>query len=253
MPIFIKTSSDIRKMRLVGKCVANVLAMIECYVQPGISTAELDRICSDYIINKQSAVSATLGYRGFPGSICTSVNEVVCHGIPSSKTILNEGDIVNIDVAIIKYGFYADTSKMFFVGTVSPLAQRLCKVTQDSLYLAISMVKPGMRLRLLGKAIQEFVEKQEFSIVKEYCGHGIGRNFHEEPHVFHHDTDDNGVRLTPGMVLTIEPMVNIGNSHTYTLSDGWTVKTKDHSLSAQYEHTIVITNTGCEIITARSE
>ncbi|UVK78982.1 MAG: methionine aminopeptidase [Sodalis sp. Ffu] len=253
MVIPIKTSDDIAKMRVAGMLAAEVLEIIESHVQPGVSTGELDRICHRYITKKQQAVSASLGYHGFPKSVCISVNEVVCHGIPSDEKKLKEGDIINIDVTVIKNGFYGDTSKMFIVGKSSILGERLCRVTKESLYLAIRMVRPGIRLRTLGKAIQEFVEARNFSVVREYCGHGIGVGFHEEPQVLHYDADDGCVVLQPGMALTIEPMVNAGDYRIRAMKDGWTVKTKDRSLSAQYEHTIVVTQDGCEIMTLRSD
>ncbi|MGL9769167.1 MAG: type I methionyl aminopeptidase [Sodalis sp. (in: enterobacteria)] len=253
MAIPIKKADDIAKMRVAGQLAAEVLAIIEFYIKPGISTGELDRLCHQYITEKQHAVSASLGYHGFPKSVCISVNEVVCHGIPSDEKKLKEGDILNIDVTVIKNGFHGDTSKMFIVGKPSILGERLCRVAKQSLYLAIRMVRPGIRLRTLGKAIQKFVEEERFSVVREYCGHGIGEGFHEEPQVLHYDGDDGGVLLQPGMAFTIEPMVNAGDYHIRTMKDGWTVKTKDHSLSAQYEHTVVVTEDGCEIMTLRSD
>ncbi|QBH95641.1 type I methionyl aminopeptidase [Limnobaculum zhutongyuii] len=253
MAISIKTPEDIAKMRVAGRLAAEVLEMIEQYVKPGVTTGELDRICHDYITNTQQAVSACLGYHGFPKSVCISVNEVVCHGIPSDDKKLKDGDIVNIDVTVIKDGFHGDTSKMYFVGKQTILGERLCRVTQESLYLALKMIKPGIRLRTLGKAIQQYVEKQGFSVVREYCGHGIGEGFHEEPQVLHYDADDGGVVLQKGMTFTVEPMVNAGDFRIRTMNDGWTVKTKDRSLSAQYEHMIAVTDTGCEILTLRKD
>ena len=253
MAISIKTPEEIEKMRVAGRLAAEVLEMIEPFVKPGVSTGELDRICNDYIVNEQHAVSACLGYHGFPKSVCISINEVVCHGIPDDEKLLKDGDIVNIDVTVIKDEYHGDTSKMFIVGKPTILGERLCKVTQDSLYLALKMVKPGIRLRTIGAAIQKFVEAEGFSVVREYCGHGIGRVFHEEPQVLHYDADDGGVVLQYGMTFTIEPMVNAGVWQTNTMKDGWTVKTKDRSLSAQYEHTIVVTDNGCEIMTLRKD
>ena len=253
MAISIKTPEDIEKMRVAGRLAAEVLEMIAEHVKPGISTGELDRICDNYITQHQHAVSACLGYHGYPKSVCISINEVVCHGIPSDDRLLKDGDIVNIDVTVIKDDFHGDTSKMFIVGTPTILGERLCRVTQESLYLALKMVKPGIRLRNLGREIQKFVEAQDFSVVREYCGHGIGRGFHEEPQVLHYDADDGGVVLQPGMTFTIEPMVNAGDYRIRSMKDGWTVKTKDRSLSAQYEHTIVVTDNGCEILTLRKE
>lgn len=253
MAISIKTPEEIEKMRVAGRLAADVLEMIEPFVKPGVSTGELDRICNDYIVNEQQAVSACLGYHGFPKSVCISINEVVCHGIPDDGKLLKDGDIVNIDVTVIKDEYHGDTSKMFIVGKPTILGERLCHVTQESLYLALRMVKPGIRLRTLGAAIQKYVEAQGFSVVREYCGHGIGRGFHEEPQVLHYDADDGGVVLQAGMTFTIEPMVNAGDYRIRTMKDGWTVKTKDRSLSAQYEHTIVVTETGCEILTLRKD
>ncbi len=253
MAISIKTPEDIQKMRVAGRLAAEVLEIIEPHVKPGVTTGELDRICHDHITNHQQAISACLGYHGFPKSVCISVNEVICHGIPSDEKVLKDGDIVNIDVTVIKDGFHGDTSKMFIVGKPTILGERLCRVTQESLYLAIKMVKPGIRLRTLGKEIQKFVEAENFSVVREYCGHGIGEGFHEEPQVLHYDADDGGVVLQTGMAFTIEPMVNAGDYRIRTMKDGWTVKTKDRSLSAQYEHTIVVTDNGCEIMTLRKD
>ncbi len=253
MGISIKTPEDIAKMRVVGRLAAEVLEMIESHVKPGVTTGELDRICHHYITHHQQAISACLGYHGFPKSVCISVNEVICHGIPSDDKSLKEGDIVNIDVTVIKNGFHGDTSRMFMVGKPTILGERLCRITQDSLYLAIKMVKPGIRLNSLGKAIQKFVEAAGFSVVREYCGHGIGENFHEAPQVLHYDADDNGIVLQAGMAFTIEPMVNAGDFRVRTMKDGWTVKTRDRSLSAQYEHTVIVTHNGCEIMTLRSD
>ncbi|MEM6051266.1 type I methionyl aminopeptidase [Erwinia sp. P7711] len=253
MAITIKTPEEIEKMRVAGRLAAEVLEMIEEHVKPGISTGELDRICHDYIVNTQKAVSASLGYHGFPKSVCISINEVVCHGIPSDERILKEGDIVNIDVTVIKDEYHGDTSKMFIAGKPTILGERLCRITQESLYLALRMVKPGIRLRTIGREIQKFVEAQDFSVVREYCGHGIGKGFHEEPQVLHYDADDGGVVLQAGMAFTIEPMVNAGDYRIRSMKDGWTVKTKDRSLSAQYEHTIVVTENGCEIMTLRKD
>ncbi|WLS78200.1 type I methionyl aminopeptidase [Erwinia pyri] len=253
MAITIKTPEEIEKMRVAGRLAAEVLEMIEEHVKPGISTGELDRICNDYIVNTQKAVSASLGYHGFPKSVCISINEVVCHGIPSDERILKDGDIVNIDVTVIKDEYHGDTSKMFIAGKPTILGERLCRITQESLYLALRMVKPGIRLRTIGREIQKFVEAQDFSVVREYCGHGIGKGFHEEPQVLHYDADDGGVVLQAGMAFTIEPMVNAGDYRIRSMKDGWTVKTKDRSLSAQYEHTIVVTENGCEIMTLRKD
>lgn len=253
MNIFIKTKKEIEKMRVAGKIAAKVLEMINSYIQPGISTNELNTICHHYITHIQHAISAPLGYHGFPKSICTSINDVVCHGIPNNLDKLKEGDIINIDVTVIKDGIYADTSKMFIVGQPTKLGSKLCQIAQNSLYSVIKIIKPGMRLKKIGQFIQKFVEQKNFSIVKEYCGHGIGKYFHEAPHVLHYNADDKGVILQPGMTLTIEPMINAGSRYIYTMNDGWTVKTRDKNLSAQYEHTILITKNGCEILTLRSD
>ncbi|MFP3029260.1 MAG: type I methionyl aminopeptidase [Arsenophonus sp.] len=253
MAISIKTEKDTKKMRIAGHLAAEVLEIIEPYIKPGVSTADLDRICYSHIVEKQKAIPACLNYHGFPKSICTSVNDVICHGIPSDEKILKEGDIINIDVTVIKNGFHGDTSKMFFIGKPSIQGELLCKVTQQSLYLALKMVKPGIRLRTIGQAIQQFVEQHDFSVVREYCGHGIGQVFHEEPQVLHYDADDGGVTLQKGMTFTIEPMVNTGDHGIRTMKDGWTVKTKDQGWSAQYEHTLAVTDNGCEILTLRKE
>lgn len=256
MAISIKTPEEIEKMRIAGRLAASVLEMIEPHVKPGITTGELDRICHDYIVSQQ-AIPAALNYQGsgthpFPKSVCTSVNHVVCHGIPGDKKLKN-GDIVNVDVAVIKDGFYGDTSKTFFVGTPSILGKRLTEVTQACLYLGIKMVKPGAHLGDIGAAIQKHAEAHRFSVVREYCGHGIGRNFHEDPQVLHYGKPGTGVLLKPGMTFTIEPMINAGKREVKLLPDEWTVVTKDHSLSAQWEHTILVTESGYEVLTLRKE
>jgi len=253
MAISIKTPEEIEKMRVAGRLAAEVLELIAPHVVPGVTTGELDRLCHQHITEKQQAISACLGYHGFPKSVCISVNEVVCHGIPSDDRVLKDGDIVNVDVTVIKDEYHGDTSKMFIVGKPTIQGERLCRVTQESLYIALRLVKPGIRLRELGRAIQKYVEAQDFSVVREYCGHGIGKGFHEEPQVLHYDADDSGVVLQAGMTFTVEPMVNAGDYRIRTMKDGWTVKTKDRSLSAQYEHTIVVTENGCEILTLRAD
>ena len=235
-------------MRLAGRLAGEVLRMIASHVRPGITTGELDRICHDYIVNEQQAVPAPLNYRGFPKSICTSVNHVVCHGIPSAKT-LKKGDMVNIDITVIKDGFHGDTSKIFFVGEPGVASKRLARISHECLLIGIDMVKPGARLGDIGHAIQSHAEANNCSIVREYCGHGIGREFHEDPQVLHYGKPGTGMTLEPGMTFTIEPMVNAGKRHTKLLPDGWTVVTKDHSLSAQWEHTLLVTNTGHEVLT----
>ncbi|MCU7815176.1 MAG: type I methionyl aminopeptidase [Candidatus Thiodiazotropha sp. (ex Rostrolucina anterorostrata)] len=252
MGVTIKTAAEIEKMRVAGTLAAQVLEMIAPHVQPDITTQELDRICHDYIINVQNAIPAPLNYRGFPKSICTSVNQVVCHGIPSEKK-LKKGDIVNLDITVIKDSYHGDTSKMFSVGEPSILAKRLIDVTQQALWIGVKQVKPGCHIGDIGHAIQSFVEKHNYSVVREYCGHGIGREFHEDPQILHYGHPDTGIELLPGMCFTIEPMVNAGKQQVKLKPDGWTVVTKDRSLSAQFEHTLLVTETGYEILTLRSE
>ena len=237
-------------MRVAGQMAAQVLEMIAPYVVPGVTTDELNTRCHQYITEEQQAIPAPLNYRGFPKSICTSVNHVICHGIPSGKK-LKKGDIINIDVTVIKDGYHGDTSKMFLVGDVPPFAKRLVDVTQECLYLALDMVKPGVRLGDIGAAIQHYAEKNRYSVVREYCGHGIGKVFHEDPQVLHYGTPGTGVELKAGMTFTIEPMINAGKRHTRLLADNWTVITKDRKLSAQWEHTLGVTDNGCEIFTLR--
>lgn len=248
MPVSIKNPDEIEKMRIAGRLGGEVLRMIRPHVKPGISTNELDRICHDYIVNEQQAIPAPLDYRGFPKSICTSINHVVCHGIPGDK-IIKKGDAINIDVTVIKDGFHGDTSKMFFVGTPTVAAERLARISHECMKLGIEMVKPGVQLGDIGNAIQQHAESQHCSIVREYCGHGIGREFHEDPQVLHYGKPGTGMKLEAGMTFTIEPMVNAGKRHTKLLPDGWTVVTKDHSLSAQWEHTILVTDSGHEVLT----
>ena len=235
-------------MRVAGRLAGEVLKMIRPHVQPGITTNELDRICHDYIVDVQHAIPAPLNYRGFPKSICTSVNHVVCHGIPSDK-VLKRGDAVNIDITVIKDGFHGDTSKMFFVGEPSVAAERLARISHECMCLGIELVRPGATLGDIGHAIQQHAEAHNCSIVREYCGHGIGREFHEDPQVLHYGTPGTGMQLQAGMTFTIEPMVNAGKRQTRLLRDGWTVVTKDHSLSAQWEHTILVTQDGHEVLT----
>lgn len=239
-------------MRTAGRLAAEVLEMIGPYVQPGVTTDELNDICHNYIVNEQKAVPAPLNYRGFPKSICTSINHVVCHGIPGPKK-LKDGDIVNIDITVIKDGFHGDTSKMFHVGTPTIRAKRLVDVTYECLALGIRMVKPGVRLGDIGHAIQKHAEAASYSVVREYCGHGIGREFHEDPQVLHYGSKGTGMALAEGMTFTIEPMVNAGARHVKLLSDQWTVVTKDRELSAQWEHTILVTADGYEVLTRRSD
>jgi methionyl aminopeptidase len=248
MAVTIKTPEEIGKMRIAGRLAGEVLQMVRPHVQAGITTNELDRICHDYIVNEQRATPAPLNYRGFPKSICTSVNHVVCHGIPGDK-VLKKGDAVNIDITVIKDGFHGDTSKMFFVGEPPVAAARLARISHECLKIGIDMVKPGVHLGDIGHAIQQHAESCHCSIVREYCGHGIGREFHEDPQVLHYGTPGTGMPLEPGMTFTIEPMVNAGKRYTKLLKDGWTVVTKDHSLSAQWEHTLLVTDTGHEVLT----
>lgn len=252
MPVTIKTPQDILHMRVAGKLAGEVLEMITPYVKPGITTDELNQICHDYIVNVQQAIPAPLNYRGFPKSICTSVNHQVCHGIPGPR-VLKDNDIINIDITVIKDGFHGDTSKMFILDKAPILAKRLCQVARECLFIGIDLVKPGTRLGDIGAAIQQHAEKQRFSVVREYCGHGIGRIFHEDPQVLHYGKAGTGMVLEPGMTFTIEPMINAGKAGVKLLSDEWTVVTKDHSLSAQWEHTILVTDTGHEILTLRKE
>ncbi|HKI74289.1 MAG TPA: type I methionyl aminopeptidase [Pseudomonadales bacterium] len=253
MPIEIKDAEAIEKMRVAGRLAAEQLEMIEAHIKPGVTTGDLDRICHDYTVNCQHATPAPLGYRGFPKSVCTSVNHVVCHGIPSDEKVLKDGDIVNIDVTPIYDGYHGDSSKTFFVGKASVLAERLVKITQECMYRGIQVVKPGAHLGDIGHAIQVYAEKNRFSVVREYCGHGIGKIFHDEPQVLHYGKAGTGPELKPGMTFTIEPMINAGKAAVKLLPDQWTVVTKDHKLSAQWEHTILVTESGYEILTYRSD
>lgn len=248
MTVTIKTDQEIEKMRIAGKLASEVLDMIEEHVKVGVTTDELDRICHDYIVNEQKAIPAPLNYRGFPKSICTSVNHVICHGIPGEKK-LKKGDIINIDVTVIKDEYHGDNSRMYYVGKPSILAKRLCEVTLESMMTGIRMVKPGVQLGDIGHEIQKHAESHNFSVVREYCGHGIGKVFHEEPQVLHYGKPGTGMTLQEGMTFTIEPMINAGKRETRLLADDWTVVTRDHSLSAQWEHTILVTKDGYEILT----
>lgn len=246
--INIKSPDEIEKMRVAGQLAASVLDMIEEHVQVGVTTEELNSICHDFIVNELDAVPAPLNYRGFPKSICTSINNVVCHGIPEERA-LKKGDIINIDVTVIKDEYHGDTSRMFFAGEPSIQAARLSRVCYESMMIGIDRVKPGTTLGDLGHAIQKHAESHGYSIVRNYCGHGIGRNFHEEPQVLHYGKLGEGLELMPGMTFTVEPMVNAGKKETRTKSDKWTVVTSDGSLSAQWEHTILVTDSGYEILT----
>jgi len=235
-------------MRIAGRLAAEVLDMIGEHVKPGVTTEELDRLCNRHIVDVQKSIPANVNYRGFPKTICASVNHVVCHGIPNDKA-LKAGDIVNIDVTVIRDGFHGDTSRMYFVGKPTLPAQRLTETCWEAMWRGIEQVKPGARLGDIGHAIQTFVEERNFSVVREYCGHGIGRVYHEDPQVLHYGEPGTGDELKAGMTFTIEPMVNAGKRHVRLLGDGWTVVTKDHSLSAQWEHTILVTPTGVEVLT----
>ena len=253
MSITIKTAVQIEKMRIAGRLAAKVLEMIESHVKIGVSTEYLDQLCHNFIVNDLNAIPAPLNYNGFPKSICTSINNVVCHGIPGEKK-LKKGDIINIDITIIKDGFHGDTSKMFIVGKPSVKASRICEIAHKCLEIGIMQVKPGVRLGEIGKAIGLYASSKNCSVVKDYCGHGIGQGFHEMPQVLHYD--DGRIKkspiLEPGMTFTIEPMINLGGYEVITSSlDGWTVKTKDRSLSAQWEHTILVTENGYEVLTLR--
>lgn len=250
--MLVKTPEEIQKMRVAGNLAALVLQMIEPYVIAGISTRELEQICRKYIVEDLDAIPSTLNHYGFPACICTSINHVVCHGIPSDK-IIKVGDILNIDVTVQKDGYIGDTSKMFLIGDVKPFAKKLVKVTQECLYKAIAIVRPGIRLGDIGSIIQEHAEKNRYSVVQEFGGHGIGKTMWEEPHVMHFGKPNTGLQLQAGMTFTIEPMINLGSKEVKTLGDGWTVVTKDHKLSAQWEHTILVTNSGYEVLTLRPD
>ena len=252
MSIQIKTADEIKKMRTAGKLAAEVLEMIEPHVVAGVTTNHLDQLCHDFIVNEQNAIPAPLNYRGFPKSICTSINQQICHGIPSEKKLKN-GDIVNIDITVIKDDYHGDTSKMFCVGKVALHAKRLVEITRESLFLGIEQVKPGATLGDIGRAIQKHAESNRYSVVREFCGHGIGKDFHEDPHVMHFGKPGEGAVIKPGMIFTIEPMLNIGKRHMKVLKDRWTAVTKDRSLSAQWEHTILVTGSGYDILTLRQE
>jgi methionyl aminopeptidase len=252
MSIIIKTESEIEKMRIAGKLAAEVLEMIAPYVVPGVTTEHLNQLCHNYIVDVQKAIPAPLNYHGFPKSICTSINQTVCHGIPNEKK-LKSGDIINIDITVIKDDYHGDTSKMFCVGEVNQPAKRLIKVTRESMFLGIEQVRPGATLGDIGNAIQKYAESNRYSVVREFCGHGIGKSFHEEPQVLHYGKAGEGLSLEAGMILTIEPMLNLGKRHVKVLADGWTAVTKDRSLSAQFEHTVLVTSDGYEILTLRQE
>ena len=252
MPITIKTEAEIHKMRIAGRLAADVLEMIAPHVVPGITTGELDRICHDYIVHTQKAIPAPLNYRGFPRSICTSVNHQVCHGIPGDR-VLKRGDILNIDITVIKDEYHGDNSRMFYIGEPSIAARRLSEVTYECLVRGIRLVRPGIHLGDIGHVIQTFAESQHYSVVREYCGHGIGRAFHEDPQVLHYGHPGTGVKLEAGMIFTIEPMINQRGAGVKLLPDNWTVVTRDHGLSAQWEHTVLVTPSGYEVLTLRHD
>ena len=253
MNISIKNFEDIEKMRIAGKLAAEVLEMITPFVKPGVSTGELDKLCYDHIVNVQNAIPANVGYKGYEKTICSSINQVICHGIPNNEKFLKDGDILNIDVTVIKDGWHGDTSKMFLVGKCAPHNQRLVQITQECLYKGIEAVKPGAYLVDIGNAIQKHAEKNYYSVVEDYCGHGIGKIYHEEPQILHCGKSGTGIQLKEGMCFTIEPMINQGTKYCKTLNDGWTVETKDGRNSAQWEHTIAVTKTGSEILTKRND
>ena len=248
MTITIKSQPEQEKMRVAGRLAASVLDMIEEFVQPGVTTEELDQRCNDFIINQLQSIPANVNYRGFPKTICTSINNVVCHGIPNDKR-LKAGDIVNIDVTVIRDGFHGDTSRMYFVGAPTVLARRLVDTCHEAMWKGIRAVKPGAHLGDIGHAIQTYSESNGFSVVREYCGHGIGRIYHEDPQVLHYGRPGTGIELVPGMTFTVEPMINAGRRDVRLLDDGWTVVTKDRSLSAQWEHTLLVTESGFEVLT----
>ena len=249
----IKNQEEINSMRIAGKLAAEVLEMITPFVVPGMSTGELDQRCYDFIVNEQNAIPANVGYKGYEKTVCASVNQVICHGIPNENKILKNDDIVNIDVTVLKDGWHGDTSKMFTVGKAKPHNERLVKITQECLYRAIEAVKPGATLGDIGHAIQIHAEKNHYSVVEEYCGHGIGKIYHDEPQILHYGKPGTGLEIKEGMCFTIEPMINLGTKHTKTLPDGWTVETRDGRNSAQWEHTLAVTKEGCEVLTKRVE
>ena len=248
MAVTIKSAEEIEKMRVAGRLASRVLDMIGSEVKAGVTTDRLNTLCHEYIVNDLDSIPAPLNYRGFPKSICTSINHVVCHGIPSDKKLKN-GDIINIDITVIKDGFHGDTSRMYCVGKPSIRARRICDIACQCMFKGIELVKPGVQLGDIGHIIQRHAESNGFSVVREYCGHGIGRRFHEEPQVLHYGTPGTGMEIRSGMIFTIEPMINAGKKETRLLKDKWTVETRDRSLSAQWEHTILVTDSGYEILT----
>ena len=249
----LKNIEELNGMREAGKLAAEVLEMIGDYIKPGVSTGELDKICNDYIVEVQKAIPANVGYRGFEKTLCTSINQVICHGIPDFNRILKNGDIMNIDVTVIKDGWHGDTSKMYLVGKCKPHNERLVKVTQECLYKAIEVVKPGAYLGDIGHVIQKHAESNYYSVVEDYCGHGIGDVYHEDPQILHYGKPGRGIQIQEGMCFTIEPMINQGSKYCKTLKDGWTVETKDGRNSAQWEHTIAVSKSGAEVLTKRND
>lgn len=245
----LKSPAEIANARVAGRLAADVLEMVAPYVKAGVTTEELDRRCHDYIVDVQKAIPANVDYHGYPKTICISVNHVVCHGVPSEDKSLRDGDIVNIDIGVIKDGWFGDTSRMYFVGTPGILAKRLVETTYEAMRAGLLEVRPGATLGDIGFAIQSVAQREGFSVVKDYCGHGIGKAYHEDPQVLHYGRRGEGIRLEPGMLFTIEPMLNAGRPDTKTLRDGWTVVTRDHSLSAQWEHMVAVTDDGFELIT----
>ncbi|MDN5864361.1 MAG: type I methionyl aminopeptidase [Gammaproteobacteria bacterium] len=250
MAVTLKNTGEIEKMRVAARLTAEVLDLMTEHVRPGITTDELDRIANEHIVKVQKQTPGNVGYRGFPKTLCTSVNHVVCHGIPGGKE-LKDGDILNIDTSVVVDGFYGDTSRMYFVGEPSTQARRLVETTYECMKLGLEMVRPGLHLGDIGHAIQRHAEERGYSVVREYCGHGIGRGYHEDPQVLHYGDPGKGLVLEPGLIFTIEPMINAGKRHTRSLPDGWTVVTKDHSLSAQWEHTVAVTDDGFDVLSAR--
>lgn len=256
MAISIKSEVDIAAMRVAGRLASEVLDFITPHVKAGVTTNQLDKLCHDFMVDVQGTVPAPLnycppGYKPYPKSICTSINHQVCHGVPGDK-VLKNGDILNIDITVIKDGYHGDTSRMFLVGEPSIAAKRLCEVTREAMWAGISQVAPGKRLGDVGAAIQKLAESAGYSVVREFCGHGIGKVFHEDPQVLHYGKPGTGVELKPGMTFTIEPMINAGRPEIRELADGWTIVTKDHSLSAQWEHTVLVTESGVEVLTVSS-
>ena len=252
MTLHLKTPEEIETMRIAGRLAAEVLEMITPHVKAGVTTEELDRLCHDHIVKVQGAIPANVGYRGYPKTVCASVNNVICHGIPGPGKVLKDGDIVNIDVTVIKDGWHGDTSRMYYVGTPSVMARRLVETTFEAMWRGIRAVKPGATLGDVGHAIQSYAESERFSVVREYCGHGIGKVYHDEPQVLHYGRPGEGLVLRPGMTFTIEPMINEGTRHTRVLPDGWTVVTKDRKLSAQWEHMVAVTDDGVDVLTLAS-